>query len=276
MAWNRPTEAAKVAPKKKPSALRGIAAGLAVVAVATIAAVYFLTSNDKKDPETKKATKARITKKIADSVTQGATNKVSAAKPAPVADDGLKPGQFREGDRIFTPISCTTNHSGYIDTLYVDQNGKRRHWLKEKPSIWASEPDRLLAVAISQHGGEIPPLPPMSREASDKLFNDSLANPTEVKPGDSEEVIALKKSVYNVKMQLLDRMANGEHFIDILEENRQELNGSWSVRREAYKTLAELKRSGSAEEVEKFVTEVNAKLTKFGIEPICVKKERNQ
>ena len=257
--WNRPSTAnqPRKAPKK-PSAMRGIAAGLVVVAAAVACIVIFMGRDGS---VTVKKSEKRPTK--IKTVTPASAPKKAEPEPEKPAEVVEKPKEKYPGEKI---VEVSTN-SGYVIEVSVDANGRMtRHVLTTSP--WEFSSDGLLAMVLASSGnGEMPPLPAIGPEM-DVEFKRSLKKPIEILPTDSDEVVAMKKIVMSAREEMKALLKEGGHFSDILIDHHRLINENGKIRSDAMRELYEIQKSGDAEGAHKYEVTINAAFSQMGIAPI--------
>lgn len=253
MAWNRPGGVAKPTPKKKPNALRGVVAGVAVVLLGCILAVVFW-AGESKDPSKK-----------------GKKTPIAEVKPSARSDRRTLPQATRSvasGEvRSLRQESDTTTETQAPDVAAtnVPEKSMRKSGFKHGT-------DRYISMAMGlPYGARIPPLPTIGRGATTK-FLESLKEPIEISENDSDHVKAVKEAVQNAREEIAQVIQEnpGMSLSDVLEEYRKNHNEDLDVRS---KTMAELRKiidEGDIEGARKFRTIMNVALQQIGIEEMDV------
>lgn len=263
MAWNQPTSdstASHNEPKSSPSMARGIIAGAVVAVLAAVCVFVFMYKGEKPvvDKAEKKSTKIKA-------VAPAAAPKNRTEKAVEVVKDKKIEVEKYPGEKI---ISSVTNSSGYIMDLTIDASGKKRKHVYEKPSIWKTPTDELLAVALlTPEGQDLPPWPNM-RPEMDKDFIRALETPIEELPTDDENVIAMKRVMISAREEIKNRLENGEHFCDILTEHRELANENGKIRADAVCEYSRILREGDEEGARKYLNVMNAAFSQMGIRDI--------
>ena len=98
----------------------------------------------------------------------------------------------------------------------------------------------------------------------------SLSTPIIVKDDDPPDVAAMKRAMIDAKIEISDRMRQGEKLSDILEETRSELMRLSRVKRDIEKLVRDETRNQNVTEAEvaDYITAANKLLEKEGIAPI--------
>ena len=258
MAWNKPTAENRQPKAKKPSAMRGVIAGLVVVALGAGIVAWLFRSGEAESRPLHENTPTKIK-----TVEPAAAPKKAEPEPEKPAEVVGKPKEKYPGEKI---VEVSTN-SGYVIEVSVDANGRMtRHVLTTSP--WEFSSDGLLAMVLASSGnGEMPPLPAIGPEM-DEEFKRSLKKPIEILPTDSDEVVAMKKIVMSAREEMKELLKEGGHFSDILIDHHKLLNENGKIRSDAMRELYELKKSGDAEGAHKYEVMINAAFSQMGIEPI--------
>ena len=268
MGWNGSgggsTPVKPKAAAKKPSPIRGLVAGLVVVALAVVAYFAFFAGSEKpqaernvKDQKRIKTVKPAVQPKT-NSTPRQAVEKVEE-KPKKVVD-GPSPD-----DKV---LSCETNTtSGMIIERKVDSKGRVYRARRPLPSIFESESDTILSMVTADSGGSLPPVPVASGADLEKAFVESLKKPIVINETDSEAVKAAKERVIAAREAMDALMRQGKGFNEVIHEQQQLVreNQEWrnELRAEVAKTAKE--DIGLAKE---FCKKVNEELEKSGLEPI--------
>lgn len=265
MGWNgsdRRGNTAPVQPKvtaKKPSPVRGIVAGLVVVAVACSAYFVFFSSSEK--PQTEKADKERGRIK---EVTP-ATNKVATAekpkKDVIVWQGKEYPRYNKFGGEAYITGYGVRYHSTNVITSYAC-----------RASIpWEAKPfkrytDQTIAILLNTEPGT----GFVGDIKYDKRFTEqflkSLNEPIEILPDDSDDVKDLKQAVIETRADLKKRHDEGEDVAEIIQKTRDELRELGAYKQELQKQLGELSRRKDMTEkdLDDYVTAANMMLESRG------------
>lgn len=265
--WNRPSAAnqPRKAPKK-PSALRGIAAGLVVVAVAVACIVIFMGKEG--DVTVKK--------------TEKKPSQIKTVTPAPAPKPELSPKE-EQRDRL-----RKKNAETYKDENGVlrYKNGGARVYDPSRPTqkvslMTANEPDLPFHYRSELEIARfiiIPPGEPMFGErayddAFVRDFEASLKEPIIVTKDDSEEDAELKRAMIEVKTEIMDRVRAGETVKDILESNRTEMRKLAQYKRDLQLEVfnAATDPTKTPEDIDDMLGAANTLLQEKGLKPIGCK-----
>ena len=255
MAWNRSSEAPKVAPKKSPSKMRGIVAGLVTVC-ALGGLCLWMFSGGEDAPKAKPDKERGRIKAVTPAVAQ--TNRVEEKKLTP---------QQREQERIRKILEAHgwTNgvyHSPH-DPAYAE---KHKAFLerqkRERPFDFDCEND-ISVLTSSKPGGFIFPMD--FNEAFVEDFKRSLVQPIVISEDDSEELKEMKRAVREAKIYLKERMDAGEDICAILEASRKEINRISEIHDDFRKGMFDLyAKNASEEDIDDYITAANRLLDERG------------
>lgn len=212
MAWNKPVAAPKPKPEK-PSAMRGIVAGLVVVALAAACVVFFMGKGEK--------TVEKVEKK---------PTRIKEVAPAPAPTNAVpaKPIDPRED---YDHEECYRDEAG---VLRYKKSGCRAYdktvpahpinfLNKRVRTIFDHYSENELSIILEMEPGERR-LDEPDYDDPDFLkdFEQSLKEPTLVKDDDIEYDKQLKMAVADVKKELAERIKKGEKLSDILKDVSRE------------------------------------------------------
>ena len=165
--------------------------------------------------------------------------------------------------RVFDP-----NHPRRSMNVRYDKDGNLRH--KSSFAIFGNRAENEIASLIAVKPGTT--IFGMRRydEQFEAEFLESLKTPIEILDTDTPREKALKRSMIDVKREIVDKMANGEKLADILKGARDELRREAAYRRQLQKQLFEISNSPelTAQEMKDYVDAANIMLKERGIAPI--------
>lgn len=265
MAWNQSTGAAAKPQPKKPSAMRGVIAGVAVVAAAV--AIFFAMSGKDEKPKAKVSSKVTTIKEVKPVVKRPTAE-------APKMDTPAHQNEYAARFPNMKINKVTTNLTGYIEVDMVDSNGVRTVHYVAPPQIFECETDQLILNLLGARPGQaVPPLPNLGGRRADKAFLESLKTPIVDKPGDSDKVRAQKEIVRAAREEIKAAMDRGAHFADIMEEQATLKEENGTIRRKAMQELNELAKKGDWEGAQKYMDGINDAFSKMDIQPIYILKK---
>ena len=259
MAWNRPSEgAAKPAPKK-PSAMRGVVAGLVVVAVALGAVCYFMIGGSQETPRHKADKERGRIKQVKTAV--ASREKASDSAKEDARRDAW-PGQTDKD----APIA------GKAATSPTDSSNQQMTVVEERqppsPGNLPTASDQVLAMLSDSGGGGIEGPPPPNHAMSDKEFRESLKKEIVILETDDERTVKMKEEVIGLRQQMLELLDQGMTVDEILTEHRENAEKDAELKRKATLDLIELVDSGNYEQARKYRLVVNAALQQMGIKDV--------
>ena len=242
--WNRPSST-RPPVQKKPSALRGVVAGLVVVVLALAGAWYFLG-----DSLTSAEPKAKKTKTIKD-VKPAATipqAKKERVKPKSV-DDAL------------------ANISENAQPLKIKPAAEPVNLRRYTNQVFNTGVEQLMSWVVSVVPGDMPfPMPEIADDDHNNLVG-ILISPNKVKESDDEHTVAVKGAVERMKKEMLKYLKEGGDPDEFLQYYNKELERMFSFRNDATDEYQNLKQE-DPEMAEEFRKKVNEKLEAEGIRKV--------
>ena len=267
MAWNRPSESgeANSCSLQKRSGdrfpVRGAIAGAIVVLGAAVVAWWILSDASAPVAEDGDGTKKGRIKEV----TPAAAPKAEEPKTKPAVvprwlqDDtnGMNAATLRAWKHAHRPKPSFTNDCA-----------KSRP--KPKCAIFDTYAENTLAVLMTLEPGKMLTGLPKYGESFEREFLKSCETPIIVTAEDDEYTRKLKQDMIAVKIEVRDRMANGEKFADIVNEARKEAMRLAQLKRDILGNVrATIKETGADEkDAELYYEAANKMLEKEGIAPI--------
>lgn len=259
--WNGSdgTKPQKVEEKKSPSIGKGIVAGVIVVALAAIAC-YFILIPDGKSPvveseESKTSEVAQVKNDTIPDVT--ATNKPQKAEVEVV--DGIP----QKG--------LWTNDQGvvYFNGLILPHS-RRKDRPRPAYAIFDSQSENEIACLLMTEPGTQFFGTPRYGEKFEKDFMKSCERPIVISQDDSDYVKELKRLMIDTKIDLRNRMADGESLGKIISDTREELQRLGVIKRDLQFTIREMVRKDATSEadVDNIIESANKILADKGIAPL--------
>ena len=268
MGWNGSGQkgAAPVQPKvttKKPSPIRGLVAGGLVIVLAAVAYFAFFSGSEKPQKErTAEKERGRIKE-----VTPAAAPK-AAEEPVAKVKKPAKPKTI--------PYWEQENTNGFSETMQLKWRIMRRprhepvevdHG-KGKWEIFEHESENLIAGILDAVPGVSTMIGSVDSPNLEEDFLKSCEVPIIVSPDDDEYTKNLKKAMNETKIELRERMANGEKFLDIINESRKEFDRASQVVESMRDELRELAANeASNEDIDDYIASANKLLEQKGIAP---------
>lgn len=261
--WNR--SAANSAPPTRRGGIRWLVAWLVVLIVLGIAGAWLWS--DRGDEETRRPAVAKPAK-IADA--KPATNDAARAKNSD-ADTAKDDGEWHPPKNAYKDEHGVWRHPGGL-RVYDPTRPRKTTDLRmegDKPSIFHYRAEKEIERLLTLEPGR--PMFGTRRydERFEKDYLESLKEPIIISKDDSDEDKALKQMMIDTKIEISDRMRNGEKLKDILEEARNELQRMAEYKRSLQQMVVKDMKDGMTEqELDDYVEAVNIMLKQNGIPPI--------
>ena len=262
MAWNQSTgEATKPTPKK-PSALRGVIAGAVVVAAAV--AIFFAMSGKDEKPKAKMEKEPGLIKEVKPSAvpTNGVVKTAPKAKVDSIIASPTTNGMTDVQARIWR---YHRNPPSWTNTTALTQP-------KSAYAIFSTPIENRIALLMTLHPGKTLVGSPfyMKDEDVTKQFLKSCETPIIVSEDDTPYQQQLKKDMIQMKIELRQRMADGEDLATILKdawkENQRLAQVKSAIENDLRAAIRDNAKSDS--DVDTFVAAANELLEKKGIAPL--------
>ena len=263
MAWNRADtssqSAARKPASKSPSAVKGAIAGVVVVAVLGLAAFFIFGGKDVK-PKTEKVEKKPA--KIAEVKPAAAsTNETAVVKKKPVwfcdasQTNGFTKYQQRKWEIVHRPRPK------------VYPKGEFR---KAKCEIFGHRSENTIALLLTHKPGSGMIGTPVYGEKFEKDFIKSCEEPIVISQDDDEYVRNLKQQMKETKIELRQRMADGESLSKILMDTHKDLQRLGQIRQNVEKDMRQMIKEHAQTEadVDTYFEAANKILEQQGIAPM--------
>ena len=258
MSWNGSgqKESAPAKPKvaaKKPSPIRGLIAGLVVVAVVCVAYFAFFSGNEMVPEKVeKKPTKIKEVKPAAAPKSASELQKVE--KPKKALKDMTPEERFE----------MRMKHIAEAQKRMKDVPFARP---PETNLIFKTSTDQVLAmVADMAEGKDMPPLP--LDDNFEREFVASLKQPIVINKDDSEKVKALKMKVAQLRAELDERASQGEPMVRILKDFQENMVKDYKMRDELRQEVKKMIETDGRETAQQYCNKVNESLRQLGIKEI--------
>lgn len=265
MAWNKPStenqQSIKKNTAKAPSAKRGVIAG-AVIIVALGALCLYLFTNGEADSRPLQKKERGLIKEV--------TPAAAPTNKAVQTESTLPPYGFWAVDASktngFTPAMIRKW------TLYnrPRRKAKPRVPRMEKYEIFSHPSENQIAGLIMHEPGVTLIGRPVFNQAFEKDFMKSCEEPIIVGADDDDYTRNLKQTMIDTKIELRQRMSEGESLNKILYDAHEELQRLGQVKRAIETEMRTLIKEGAQTEndIDDFVDAANKMLEEKGIAPM--------
>ena len=265
MAWNQQTnESARQRKARKPVSLYALAA-LACLAVISASLLIITREEPQTDKPSPKAAKSRSEDIVS-------TRKPTPPSIPPVVEDDKTEIPYWEVDASQTNGFTTTMQKKWEHRhrpKYEFNNPTRKPRAKYRIFSHRSE-NEIAALLMATPGASMIGRPNYHGLTED--FMKSCEEPIVVSPDDDEYTQRLKRDMIQAKIEVRQRMADGETLEKIIEETRAEYRKLSEYKRTLTKEVMDIirKEDVSVEDIDNFVDAANKMLDAKGISPIKV------
>ena len=266
--WNRPTDNQPTAKKggaKAPSKLRGAIALVTVVVIGGVAAWWFTRPVERVSVEKEVQRPTKI-----DDVGKRVTNKVAVAESAkPQGKEKIDKNKlYRDanGKVIFHPECPVGSPANPIRLAPINKPGN----IVPPKKLYDTFAENYVVGILRTKPG-MPVVGTALPRNFDEEFKARIADPVGIKDDDTEEDIAMRKTMVEVKKEMAQLIADGMTPSEIILAEREKLNRLADTRRTMLKEISELRKSGADQsEVDLMVDAANKILKEKGISEIKV------
>lgn len=260
MAWNQSTGPTKVEPKK-PSALRGVVAGLVVVALAAACVAVFMGKGEK--PVDKAAKERGRIKEVKPA--KAATN----APTAEVREKAPKALSLKERSAIARHERNVKNGiRDFVPPAYTSVVSNARH----ETTLFSNEAESWLAVLLTLEPGEgiIGDPEELFGPRFRKQLEASVVSKIEDGPDDTAEDKEMKQMVRDAKKEIFERIRSGEDGCQIFKETFKEIQQLGLYKEELEGEVRKAIKDGkySDDDVKDLLDAANVMLKDRGVEGI--------
>ncbi len=208
--------------------------------------------------------------KLVENETNALTQTHDEAKPntaAPQASNPAEPMPPMHMGRRIVEMSATTNADGtVVERIRTDDGKLHSKVYSVAEPVFNSGTDQLLAMAVAGDADGTP-LPPATK-ADEQRFLESLKKPIEILETDAPDVRAIKEKVIQARADMVELLAQGRSFPEVLAEHHKMQAENAAVRREAAKELRSLVESGDTAGALEYRKRMNAAFEQMGIQPL--------
>ena len=261
---------------KRPMLVRGILAGVCVVALA-LGAWWWLASREEVRPPAEKSTKPRAVKSQPAQPRKPSAPVVQPKpKEEPLPKDKRRDirgniinvpknpwGQPIPPELEYKPIwEYTTEDYAKIDPGYLARH--EAHKERQAAIPWQTDADRQLAILLVSKDGNMGLLPPFNWRFKDQFLK-SIETPIIVSKDDPPELQEQKRQMIEAKVYLKERMDAGEDIVDILNDEYKNAQKIRSLRQNLQEELRKLEKTAtSVQEVQDYIDAANKMLDEHG------------
>lgn len=259
----RPGKATSPSKPMSPSLIRGLLAGVIVVALAAVVWLFFFNREEVAREES--VSNSKLIKDVVPvacktaSVVQQETN--VAPVSAEIYDKGL-------GDDWET-IQRVKTEGGQ----YVDAQGKR-HRVKVAKTLFDYNTDSILCAVLCAGTQEIV-LPPFDGN-EDEEFLESLKTPIVIMSDDPDDVKEKKLLVRAARKEVKDMMDQGHSFQSVIQSHRADMDLRRESVSQAVEGLREYLDKDDEEGAELYIETMNPVLEKIGATPLHMPAGENR
>ena len=264
---------------KRPTLVRGILAGVCVVALA-LGAWWWLASREDTRPPAEKPAKPKAVKPQPPSRMHKPSAPVAQPQPKPKEEPLPKDkrrdirgniinvpknpwGQPIPPELEYKPIwEYTTEDYAKIDPGYLARH--EAHKERQAAIPWKTDADRQLAILLFSKDGNMGLLPPFNWRFKDQFLK-SIETPIIVSKDDPPELQEQKRQMIEAKVYLKERMDAGEDIVDILNDEYKNAQKIRSLRQNLQEELRKLEKTAtSVQEVQDYIDAANKMLDEHG------------
>ena len=261
MAWNRGSgeqgqPAKKAAP---PSKVRGLVAGIAVVAIAGIGAWFFLRGDKSADAQEDARRRGRIKE-----VTPAAAPKATPEKPHVPTEEELHPGMVKSSTGVWHPKGIPYLASWKKPHAVITNNAALKY-----ESAAECGTDQILLQIFSRKRGDMPmPLPAALPDWDVEKMGEILINKLTIDEAKDSDEMKRQKTVLNeVKEEMRKFVKDGGTVEEFIMNYHEELERCYFKKFDYQVYLNEMQQKGEDPKlIHEMAKKLNEKLMAEGIE----------
>lgn len=248
----------------RPSPVRGLVAGLIVVALA-VGAYFAFLAPPAADAPGRAAPPARP-KKAERPLPPPPAADAPAPRPTPRATAPAARAAVEVQARL--DLVATTNRQGEVMERWRTPDGKTHARLIPPPPVFDNVIDQTLALVLSVPAGQaLPPMPGLGPDAN-KTFAEALRKPIVIREDDSEAVKKAKLLVQSGREAIFEQLASGKSVGEILADHCAAVNSNAELHRAVGAEYRRLVAEGDAEAAETYRVAANKILETSGAAPV--------
>lgn len=239
-----------------------------IILIIIVAVCAFCVINNGRKPETAMPQEKQIETPENIPATSEAQNAENEEDPK--IDDSI----------LVTDTAISSNSvidSAMEDIAKREREPVNRKFVKPIEGFNGGPAEQLICMMMSANDKYgMPPLPMSSESVALKDFMNAITNDIIVYETDSEEVVAFKEKVAEVKNRLAEIVEQGGSITNALKEYENWINENAAIRREVRREYNRLKEEASLEEADAYLAEANKELEAEGIATVNLGKERKR
>ena len=262
----------------RPPWLRGLVAGLIVIAAALGAWFLLAPAPDTAKPAPTTAKQKAKPRTPATRPSKAKDASAPAARPAKPAEQEKAPPAAKVED---TWLGVAVDHREVVtngtlvnEKIYTKDGKTHRFFHDLRPPVFENASDQILALATADSDGfGMPPLPSLSNFKEE--FLKSLQKPVTIKPDDPDDVKALKERIMQARAEMVDAMAAGMEPEEVLAEHQRKVEDDAALRLEAVQAVRKMLDAGDEQGAEELCSRFNEALEEMGVMTIEIPRKRN-
>lgn len=266
------TDKAHKPSSKRPALVRGILAGVCVVALALGAWWWMSAREDTRPP----AEKPKAEKPAKPDAGKPAASRPPAgkgerpARPAATATNApaAKPEDKKVDPNERLDLVAITNKSGEVMERWRTPDGKTHARLTPPPPVFDNVIDQTLSIALSvPPGHSLPPMPSLGPDST-KAFAEALKKPIVIKDDDPENVKKAKLLVQSGREAIFEALKSGKSVQEIIADHCTAVNDNAELHNAVGAEYRKLVAEGDLEAAEEYRRKANEVLQQSGADPV--------
>ena len=266
------TDKAHKPSSKRPALVRGILAGVCVVARALGAWWWMSAREDTRPP----AEKPKAEKPAKPDAGKPAASRPPAgkgerpARPAATATNApaAKPEDKKVDPNERLDLVAITNKSGEVMERWRTPDGKTHARLTPPPPVFDNVIDQTLSIALSvPPGHSLPPMPSLGPDST-KAFAEALKKPIVIKDDDPENVKKAKLLVQSGREAIFEALKSGKSVQEIIADHCAAVNNNAELHNAVGAEYRKLVAEGDLEAAEEYRRKANEVLQQSGADPV--------
>ena len=247
---------------KRPALVRGILAGVCVVALA-LGAWWWMSAREDTRPPAEKPKAEKPAKPDAGKGERPARSAATATN-APAA----KPEDKKVDPNERLDLVAITNKSGEIMERWRTPDGKTHARLTPPPPVFDNVIDQTLSIALSvPTGHSLPPMPSLGPDST-KAFAEALKKPIVIKDDDPENVKKAKLLVQSGREAIFEALKSGKSVQEIIADHCAAVNNNAELHNAVGAEYRKLVAEGDLEAAEEYRRKANEVLQQSGADPV--------